>query len=82
MRKVKIEQPEGDAPIPQPVLAQAIVDISAAAKKLAASGLNRRAIVLLVAHTSGTSQTAVKAVLDSLESLTRDYTTFHNTKGK
>lgn len=55
------------------VLASAIRDIGAAAKKLAASGLNRKAIVLLVADSSKCSRGAVNAVLDALASLERDY---------
>lgn len=72
--KVTVVQ-DAEKPIEKPVLAQAIVDISKAAKALAASGLNRRAIVLLVSHSAAVPQGTVKAVLDSLESLTRDYTT-------
>lgn len=64
-----------DAPVPREVLALAIVRISAAIRQLATSGLNRKAIVLLVAESSHQSRTAVGAVLDALEDLRRDYTT-------
>ena len=65
---------DAEKPVEKPALAQAIVDISKAAEALASSGLNRGAIVLLVAHSASVPQGTVKAVLDSLESLTRDYT--------
>lgn len=74
MKRVGITQ-DIAKPVADSVLAQSIVDISKAMAKLATSGLNRKAIVLLVAHSSLCSQREVKAVLDSLESLQRDYTT-------
>lgn len=76
-KDIVIEQ-DPEAPVAQEVLAQAIVDISAAAKKLCKSGLNKKAIVVLVAHSSGRPQYVVGLVLDALEQLAKDYTT----KGK
>lgn len=63
--KVVVNQDE-DAPVERPVLAQAIVDISKAAQKLADSGLNQRAIRLLVADQSGVPMTTVGYVLNAL----------------
>lgn len=62
-----------EQPIETSVLAKAIVDIGAAAKRLSQSGLNRKAVVLLIAHDAGVSQSAVKAVLDSLTNLQATY---------
>lgn len=70
--KVVVEQ-NPDAPIEKGVLAKAIIDISNAATALAKSGLNRKAIVLLIAHSSSQYQNTVARVLDALESLKKDY---------
>ena len=71
---VKIEQ-DAEAPIETKVLAQAIVDMSRAMKALLASGLNRKAIIILVAAHSGIqNKSTVTAVLDSLETLAQAYT--------
>ncbi len=70
--KVKVVQDDA-APVEKEVLAQAIVDISAALKKLRASGLNERAILALVKDDTGISKAEVKRVLDSLAGLRRTY---------
>ena len=62
-----------EAPVEKKVLAQAIVDISVAVKKLSASGLNRKAITLLTAHSSGQYQNTVERVIDALENLAKTY---------
>lgn len=70
------------APVEKIVLAQAIVDISASIKKLTASGLNRKAIVILTHHNCKASgrpptkvgQRDIEAVFKSLESLAKTYT--------
>jgi hypothetical protein len=59
--------------IEKAVLAKAIVDISTAMKKLLASGLNRRAMVCLVHDSCSVGKPDIRAVLDSLESLAKDY---------
>lgn len=71
---VKVVQDE-QKPVETAVLARAIVDIAGAAKRLTLSGLNRKAVVLLIAHDSGCSQNAVKAVLDSMANLQATYLT-------
>ena len=72
--KVTLKQ-DPQAPIAKEVLAKAIVDISAAFNALKKSGLNRRAVVVLVAQSSKQPQYVVSNVLDALETLKRDYTT-------
>lgn len=72
-RLIKIEQDE-EKPIETKVLAQAIVDISKAFRALSASGLNRKAIITLIAADSGLGKGTVDAVLQSLESLAKTYT--------
>jgi hypothetical protein len=71
-KTVKVVQDEAD-PIPVSVLARAITDISAAGKRLAASGLNRKAVVILIAHDTNLGQGVVRAVLDSISDLQRTY---------
>ncbi len=73
--KVTLKEPPPGAPVVErPVLAQSIVDMSRAAKRLADSGLNRKAIVILVSHSAILPARGVNAVLDSLETLTARYT--------
>lgn len=61
-------------PVEHDVLATAIVSMSKAAQRLTDSGLNRKAIVVLVSHDSKLPARDVVAVLDSLETLTARYT--------
>jgi len=73
-RLVNIQQEE-DRPIETKVLAQSIIDMSKAMKALLASGLNKKAIIILVAAHSGIqNKTTVTAVLDALETLAQAYT--------
>jgi hypothetical protein len=64
---------DAEKPVEVSVLAQSIVDISAAAKRLAQSGLSRKAVVILLAHHCGLGQGTVKAVLDGIEELQATY---------
>lgn len=78
---MKIHQ-DPAAPVEKSLLASAIIDISNAMKKLTASGLNRRAIVILTHHNCKASghpptkvgQRDIEAVFKSLESLAKTYT--------
>lgn len=69
---IKVIQDEAK-PVEVSVLAKAITDISAAAKRLSQSGLNRKAVIVLIAHDSGLGQGVVRAVLDSITDLQRTY---------
>jgi hypothetical protein len=60
-----------DAPVE--VLASAIVKISEAAQKMQASGLTRRALVLLIHDISKVGIPAINDVLDALPILSRRY---------
>lgn len=71
-KSVKVVQ-DDEKPVSKEVLAQAIVDIAAAGKRLAAAKLNRKAVVLLLAHSSGVNRTEVGLVLDSIADLEREY---------
>lgn len=57
----------------QDALAKAIVAISTAAVKLAATGLNRKAVVVLLADSTGLAKRTITAVLDGLEDLKQAY---------
>jgi hypothetical protein len=71
-KKVTVRQNE-EEPVEVEVLAQAIVDIGKAAKRLAASRLNRKAVIVLLAHQTGIGQTVISNVLDGIEALEADY---------
>ena len=65
-----------EKPVPVDVMEQAIVEIAARFKKLNASRLSRRAIVLLVQDAAGAglvSRSAVEAVLDAAQNLDKYY---------
>jgi hypothetical protein len=59
-----------EAEVAPEILAQAIVDVAAAAKKLLASRLSKRAIILLIHDHSGVPKREIERVLDSAASLT------------
>lgn len=69
---VNVVQDE-DSPVSKEVLAKSIADISSAFRHLRISGLNRKAIVILVAHSTKLGQNTVDAVIDAVEQLKRDY---------
>jgi hypothetical protein len=78
---VVVKQPEID-PVPLEIMAQSIVAISEGIKKLRATRLNERALVLLIQHaapsvgrfgTDPSSQKQVRAVLAGIEGLEREY---------
>jgi hypothetical protein len=66
---------KGDVvPVTKEVLATAIVSISDAVKRLYGGGLNRRAVVALIADDTKLGKGTIEAVLDSLLDLRRMYT--------
>ena len=54
-------------------LAENIASISKAMESLLDSGLNEKAIVVLLKHRTGLTQASIRAVLDGLEDLEEDY---------
>ena len=71
--KVVIPQDEKQ-PVEKNVLAKAVVDLSRAADALKrSSGLNDKAIIILLSHSSRCNRETVTAVLDSLRNIERDY---------
>jgi hypothetical protein len=76
MKKRVVLKDDPDSPVvEQVVLTKAILEISASMKKLLKSGLNKRAVIVLV-HDScvNVGKPSIRAVLDSLETLAKDYT--------
>ena len=72
MRKVNVIQND-ESPVSADVLAEAIIEIAAAMKQIASSRLNRKALMVLVNYKTGVGMSSVSAVLDSLDSLERNY---------
>ena len=70
-KKIEVEQSEPE--IPTKILAESIVQISADMKKLRASGLNRKAIVVLLKHSTGIPMVDIDKVIDALAELRATY---------
>jgi hypothetical protein len=71
--KQVIVKQEAEKPVEVEVLAQAIVDIAKAAKRLAASSLNRKAVVILLSHETGLGQGVIRTVLEGISNLEATY---------
>lgn len=71
-KKVVVKQ-EPEKPVEVEVLARAIVEIGNAAKRLAASALNRKAVIVLLAHETKLPQGTIKSVLDGIADLESTY---------
>lgn len=74
MRDIQVKQ-NPDKPVDPIVLADAIVSASDSMKRLLSSGLNRRAIIILISTDTGFGQRQVGDFLNSLENLAARYTT-------
>ncbi len=71
--KVNVVQDE-ETPIPKDILANEICKLSDAANKLLLSGLNEKAIVVLLKEETGLSKRDIVLVLNALSQLRNDYT--------
>jgi hypothetical protein len=65
---------KGEKPVTKEVLATSIVAISDAVKKLYDGGLNRRAVVALIADDTKLGKGTIETVLNSLLDLRKTYT--------
>lgn len=72
-KTVKIIQDE-TAPVEREVLAQAIIHISNSFTRLLKSGMNKRAIIILIAYDTKLGIGQIENVLGSLERLAINYT--------
>lgn len=70
--KIEVKQPEGEE-IGAEILATGIIDIAAAMKRINATRLSRKALVILLAHETKLPQYQVERVLDALDDLERLY---------
>ena len=71
--RAKIVAKEGEELPPVEIMAKAILDISESMKTLANSRLSRRAVIALIHDGTGLPKNKITLVLDSLESLERDW---------
>lgn len=69
-KKTPVPEAEPD----KDTLAHAIVQISEAMQKLTASGLNKRAVTILLKHETGLSLQVIANVLNALSDLADKYT--------
>jgi hypothetical protein len=65
---IKVKKTDGK-PESTEILASAIVSIGKAADKLLASGLNTKAVIVLLQHETKVSQRDIKTILDGLKRL-------------
>lgn len=72
-KNVSIVQ-DADMPVETKILAQAIVNISNNFSRLTRSGLNRRAITILIAYDTKLGIGQIENVLGSLDRLAENYT--------
>ena len=70
-QRVKVKKSE--PPESKEILAEAIVNIGGAFKKLQTSGLNKKAIIILIQAETKLPQRDIKLVLDALPQLERWY---------
>ena len=71
-KKVIVAQ-DSSVPVPAEILAASIVRIGDAADRLMKSGLNRRAIILLLSASAKVGRPVVEAVLDAMLDLKSTY---------
>lgn len=71
--RVNITQ-DADEPISKDVLAKSICDLSDSLNKILLSGLNEKAIVVLLQDSTKCSKRTIKRVIDSIGQLRADYT--------
>ena len=71
MPRVKVKK--SDPPESKEILAEAIVNIGNATKKLQENGLNKRAIIILIQAETKLAQRDIRLVLDALPQLERWY---------
>ncbi len=73
MKKINVVQPPDKPEVPKDILAEAIVKIADAAERLASSGLNEDAIVVLLVARTHVNKSDVRTVLTGLRDLRRTY---------
>lgn len=72
MARVKIQDPENE--VPKDVLATEICKLSDSINKLILSGLNERAVIVLLQDATGIPKKKIQAVIQAIGQLRVDYT--------
>ena len=65
---------DSETPAAIEVIAQSVIDVSEAMKKIRSGKLTDRALILLIQDTCGVNQSDIKRVLDACEVLGHRYT--------
>jgi hypothetical protein len=71
-KEIVVTQDEAK-PVAVEIMAQAIVDISEAMKRISRSRLNRKALITLIHDDTGLYKKSIENVLTSLDSLEKTY---------
>jgi hypothetical protein len=72
----------GEEPVTQELLAGAILNISDSVKALFKTGLNKRAVIALIADDTKLGKGTISAVLNSIADLQKNYTTPKGTNSR
>lgn len=70
-KQIKVKK--SDPPESKEILAEAIISIGDAVNKLKSSGINEKAVIVLIRDKTGLPKGTIKTVLDSLPQLQRWY---------
>ena len=68
-----VVQKDPEVPESDTVLAKAIIKLSSEVGKILASGLNRRAVVVLLHDITGVGKPDIRKILEGMEQLKSDY---------
>ena len=71
-KRIQVVQPE-EEDVPQPILAEAIVQIGKAMKKLRDSGINEAGVVALLKDATGMTKKSIRTILNALNELEKMY---------
>jgi Ser/Thr protein kinase RdoA (MazF antagonist) len=77
MAKVTVVQKQGEEEVPAAIIAQSIRKIANATEAIYRSGLNEKAIILLISEASGVGRREVKFVLYNMLHLKSEYLAPH-----
>lgn len=69
---LKVTQ-DPEKPVAPEVIATSIRDIAEGTRRLMASELNERAVLILLAHSSGIRQSDIQRVLNAMQALDKTY---------
>lgn len=74
MPRTRINITQGDDVVSKDVLAASICKLSDSVNQLLVSGLNEKAIIVLLQDSTGCSKRTIKTVIESMGQLRADYT--------